>query len=320
MTSTTDRARAAMMGAAVADAATMGFHWLYVQARIAEVAGDTPEFRAPNKADFQDANLEMRGYFAHGGKMPGEPSHYGAQMMAMATAMSGQDGYTAEAYAAAFRDWFDYGGRWVGYTVRPTRATLLAMAAVAADEKPTTECGADDAQLPAISKLPVLVARHHDDPGLPGMVESAVRLTNNRDDSVAWGQATARLLVAAIQGASPADAVAAARDGATDQIIAQIKAAHELKASTTAEVATAHALHCQLEVAFPVLCHAILTAESFEGAVRANILAGGDNCGRSIPIGAVLGACFAGDAARGIPPGWTAKLKAPGDFLAVVAG
>jgi len=106
MTSTTDRARAAMMGAAVADAATMGFHWLYDQARIAEVAGDEPEFRAPNKADFQD-----KGYFAHGGKTPGEASHYGAQMMAMATAMAGQDGYTADAYAGAFREWFDYGGR-----------------------------------------------------------------------------------------------------------------------------------------------------------------------------------------------------------------
>lgn len=313
MTSTIDRARAAMMGAAVADAATMGFHWLYDQARIAEVAGDTPEFRAPNKADFS------KGYFAHGGKTPGEPSHYGAQMMAMATAMSTQNGYEADAYAAAFREWFDYGGRWVGYCDRPTRATLLAMAAATADEKPTTDCGADDAQLPAISKLPVLVARHHDDPALADMVESAVRLTNNRDDSVAWGQATARMLAAAIQGASPADAVAAARDGATDQIIKQIDAAHEMKASTTAEVATAHALHCQLEVAFPVLIHAIITADSFEGAVRANILAGGDNCGRSIPIGAVLGACFAGDAARATPVGWTAKLKAPGDFLAVVA-
>ena len=87
----------------------------------------------------------------------------------------------------------------------------------------------------------------------------------------------------------------------------------------TAEVATAHALHCQLEVAFPVLIHAILTADSFETAVRANILAGGDNCGRSIPIGAVLGACFAGDAARAIPAAWAAKLKAPGDFIAALA-
>ncbi len=314
MTSTTDRARAAILGAAVADAATMGFHWLYDQARIAKAGGDTPEFRAPNKADFAD-----KGYFAHGGKTPGEASHYGAQMMAMATAMSGASGYSAEAYAAAFREWFDYGGRWVGYTDRPTRATLLAMAAAEANENPITDCGADDAQLPAISKLPVLVARHHDDAGLADMVESAVRLTNNRDDSVAWGQATARMIVAAIRGAPPADCIAAARDGAPDQIVGQIDTAIEMKTSSTAEVASAHALHCQLEVAFPVLIHAILTADSFEAAVRANILAGGDNCGRSLPIGAVLGACFADDATRAIPAGWTAKLKAPGDFLATVS-
>lgn len=77
MTTSPERARAAVIGAATADAATMGLHWLYDQNRIAEVAGAEPEFRAPNALDFGD-----KGYFAHGGKTPGEPSHYGAQMLA----------------------------------------------------------------------------------------------------------------------------------------------------------------------------------------------------------------------------------------------
>ncbi|MEM7269014.1 MAG: ADP-ribosylglycohydrolase family protein [Pseudomonadota bacterium] len=306
MTSAADRARAAVMGAYVADCATMGLHWLYDQQRIAEVAGDQPEFRAPNKADFAD-----KGYFAHGGKSVGEPSHYGAQMLAMAQSVSRSGGFDVDDYAASFREWFDYGGRWVGYADRPTRATLAAMAEASANDRPISACGADDAQLPAVSKLPPLVAAHYDDADLPAMVEAAVRVTNDRDDSVAWGQATARMIAAAIKGASLSECVTAARDGATDQIQEQIDGAARMSANTTSEVASAYALHCQLEKAFPVLIHTIAGAEDFTSAVRANIAAGGDNCGRAIPIGAVLGAVFAGNPHQETPSNWRAMISAP---------
>ena len=315
MTISDDRARAALTGALVGDAAAMGFHWLYDQERIAELAGDAPEFRAPNAADYQGPDGGL-GYFAHGGKRAGEPSHYGAQMLAMATAISREGGYSAESYAASFRDWFGYGGRWTGYIDRPTRATLDAMARAEAAEAPITRCGADDAQLPAISKLPALVARHFSDGDLMDKVESAVRLTNDRDDSVAWGRAFAAMLRAAIRGEAREDVVRAAY-GDDAGIDRQIDAALDMGDATTAEVATAHALHCQLQVAFPVLVHAIATAASYRDGIRANILAGGDNCGRAIPIGAVLGAVFADDTARGIPGEWRARVDVPGDLAAL---
>lgn len=300
MTSTSDKARAAITGALVADAATMGFHWLYDQSRIKDIAGAAPEFRAPNRADYAD-----NGYFAHEGKMPGAPSQYGAQMLVMARSIARSGAYDADEYAAEFRATFGYGGTWIGYIDRPTRATLDAMVIAEAAERPLTGCGADDAQLPAVSKLPSLVARHYDDEHLADMVESAVRVTNNRDDSVAWGQAIAAMIVAAIRGATPEDAVAAGR-GRDAMIDGQIETALAMRRKTPSEVATAFALHCQLEVAFPVICHSIATATDFQGAVRANILAGGDNCGRSIPLGAVLGACFAGTPAA-VPMEWILK-------------
>lgn len=313
----TTRARAALTGALVADCATMGLHWLYDQARIAEVAGEAPEFRAPNGADYVGADGKGLGYFAHGGKRAGEISHYGAQMLAMATTIARAGGYEAEAYAGAFRDWFGYGGRWSGYIDRPTRATLDAMARAEAAETALTACGADDAQLPAVSKLPALVARHHGEAGLHDMVESAVRVTNERDDSVAWGQAVAAMIAAAISGAAPEDAVAAARGGDA-KVNGQIEAALALRDKSSEEVATAFALHCQLEMAFPVVVHLIATATNYVDAVRANIRTGGDNCGRAIPVGAVLGACFAEDPERGVPADWLARVTAPGELIAVV--
>ncbi|MGB0853428.1 MAG: ADP-ribosylglycohydrolase family protein [Pikeienuella sp.] len=300
--SETDKARAVVAGALVADAASMGFHWLYDQARIREVARQAPEFRMPNRADYGD-----KGYFAHEGKAAGMPSQYGAQMLTMARSLARTGLYDAADYAAEFRATFGYGGTWVGYIDRPTRVTLDGMAAAEAADKPLTSVGADDAQLPAVSKLPPLVAQHYDDAALPDMVESAVRVTNNRDDSVAWGQAVAAMIRAAIKGASPEEAVDAAR-GQSTLVDQQIDAALTHHAHSTAEVASAFALHCQLEVAFPVICHAIATATDYADAIRANIYAGGDNCGRSVPIGAVLGACFAGTE-RGVPPKWTMKTE-----------
>ncbi len=315
MTILSSRAQAAILGALVGDAASMGFHWLYDQDRIAALAGDAPEFRAPNARDYQGADGKGLGYFAHGGKVAGEPSHYGAQMLSLCTSLARKQGYDAEDYALSFREWFGYGGRWVGYIDRPTRATLTAMAVAEAAGQPTARCGADDAQLPTIAKLPPLVAMYQGADDLPTLVESAVRVTNDRDDSVAWGQATAAMIAAAIRGASPEDAVAAAR-GHNRKVNDQIEAALAMRDQSVAAVATAFGLHCQLEVAFPVIVHAIATAASYRDAIRANIRAGGDNCGRSIAVGAVLGACFADDDEKGIPAEWLSKVNVSGEVLA----
>lgn len=290
----------------------MGFHWFCDQERIAALAGKAPEFRSPNRADF------TKGHFAHDGKRPGEPSHYGAQMLALAGSLARSGAYDPADYAASLREWFGHGGRWSGHIDRPTRATLDAMAAAEeAKDAPLTACGADDAQLSAVSKPPPLAARHHGQDGLASMVESAVRITNDRDDAAAWGRAVAAMIGAAIDGAAPEACIDAAR-GDEAMIDGQIDAALAMREKTPEEVATAFALHCQLEMAFPVVIHLIATAQSFAEAARANIRAGGDSCGRAIPTGAVLGACFAGDEARGVPADWLARVEVPGALLAVV--
>jgi len=81
MTDTT--AADALFGAYVADAATLGVHWLYDPDRI-EALGDAL-WRTPDAADFEGA----KGIFVHHGKHSGDISQYGAQMRAMVRAQSG---------------------------------------------------------------------------------------------------------------------------------------------------------------------------------------------------------------------------------------
>ena len=149
-----ERKRAAILGALVADAASMGFHWLYDQARIKELAPVEPEFRQPKRCDFDG----FSGYFAHGMRQAGELSHYGEQARLMLQSLSSNKGdYSQQHYQSLFQQFFGYGGGYVGYIDHATRETLNRMesAGVAMRESPEgVFFGSADDQLPAISKLP----------------------------------------------------------------------------------------------------------------------------------------------------------------------
>ncbi len=71
---TQTRITSAIAGGWVADAASLGLHWLYESNRILEVAGQAPEFLTP-RADYFGKGF---GFFAHGGIQAGDVSHYGA--------------------------------------------------------------------------------------------------------------------------------------------------------------------------------------------------------------------------------------------------
>ena len=287
----TDRVRNMLLGAFVADAASLGFHWLYDQERIAALAGDAPEFHTPTATDFDG----VKGYFAHGGKPAGALSHYGVQCLVMLRALAETGTYSRENYETEFQQAFGYGGTFVGYIDRPTRATLDAMAA---DPEGQGFYGADDAQLPAVSKLPGLVACHGAD---TAKVESAVRVTNNNDTAVAFGQFTAGILADVLGGLSPADAVQVAvnEDGGT--LGDSVRNALAMEGDTVA-VTAAVGMSCQLDYGIPSVAHNVTHATGFKQAIRANIYAGGDSCGRAIVLGALVGAH------DGVPADWLKRL------------
>ncbi|MDP7450943.1 MAG: ADP-ribosylglycohydrolase family protein [Arenicellales bacterium] len=361
------RAKNCILGAFVADAATMGFHWMYSQRRISELAPDQPEFRQPDEEDY-DGNV---GYFAHGKKRAGELSQYGEQMQVMLTSLAENDGhYNKQHYQEQFRLHFGYGGDFRGYIDRPTRQTLdriyrdesdaldavnlipfsgdtavqqgmltkvlaaakrfsgerlrdqievyasatavpeqsleyglaLADALVGSEEFP----GAIDEQLPAISKLPPLIACHVDDPHLEVLCSSAVRVTNNAPRAVDFGMVSAQLLKAAIQGEPMSSAIAKGVAAGTTETQQLLNRALSMDVPVR-EVTREFGLHCDLGSGTASLLANLKTASSFVDAIRQNLYAGGDNCGRAIVLGAVCGAHF--DAGSdGIPEAWVSNL------------
>lgn len=362
------RARDCILGALVADAATMGFHWVYSQRRIEDLAPEEPEFRQPSEQDYE-GNV---GYFAHGGKTVGQLSHYGEQMQVMLTSLVATGGrYDKSHYQEQFRLHFGYGGPFTGYIDRPTRQTLdriyrdesdalEAVSSIAfegdprerqgmltkvlaaakrysgrrlldqvetyANATPEPEAslsyglalvealagsddfpGANDDQLPAISKLPPMVACHADDPDLSSLCTSAIKVTNNSPRAVDFGMVSTQLLKASIQGESLASAIAAGVAAGSDATQELLNRALSMP-GTVREVAREFGLHCDLGSGVPGLMHNLQSASDYKSAIRRNIYAGGDNCGRAIVLGAVCGAHFGVGGANGIPEDWVSKL------------
>jgi ADP-ribosylglycohydrolase len=296
-----ERARAMIWGALVADAASMGLHWLYDQARIAAVAGERPEFHGPDAADFEGA----KGYFAHGGRTRGMQSQYGEQMLVMLRSLGATGIYDKAAYEATFRAHFGYGGAYVGYVDRATRDTLdnLAQAERTGGVEAAAFYGSDDTQLPAVAKLPPLVAAGQVDEAV-----SAIRVTNNSDHAEAYGRVVAAMLQAAVQGAAPAQVVQAGQTAATPEIAEglarAVQATDQSVPAFTAQVGMA----CELAFGVPSAMHTLLVTGSYAEAVRQNIMAGGDSCGRAIVLGAILGACHGMGGDQGIPVEWVEAL------------
>lgn len=359
----------AIAGGYVADAASLGLHWLYSSDRITEVGGKTPEFLPP-RADYFEG---VFGYFAHEGKKPGDLSHYGAATKVLTDSLLANQGeLNIRDYQRRFANYFGPGGAWQGFIDNPTRGTLNNLVtteqkaieqafssiqteltdeqkrvlvqkvlpytrrltgdqlaapvrkainltyqdariqdagvflAETIDQHLQPESGADDKQLPAVSKLPPLVACYLGQSDLMDRVDAAVRVTNNNDEAVAWAHCAARLLERLFLGIPPAEAIEAAVELApspenltaaiSDSALAPIKAGDRFGRT------------CYLHEAMPVCFHIISQASSFTDAIRANIHCGGDSCGRAWLIGPAMAAIHGVGSEKGVPLSWLARV------------
>ena len=366
---TPTRKASALSGGWVADAASLGLHWLYDSNRILEVGGQEPEFLTPS-ADYFGKGF---GFFAHGGKQAGDVSHYGAATKVLTDSLLACQGkLSVRDYQRRFLAYFGPGGDWRGYIDNPTRITLQNLianeqkaieAGAASIQTPLTdkqkrilvqkvlpytrrlsgkqlaapvreaisltyqepeihdagvvlaetidqhllpESGADDTQLPAVSKLPPLVACYAGQDDLMTQVEAAVRVTNHNDDAVAWARCTARLLEKLFLGDSLSDAIDEATVEAPDR--RNLDSAISGTPLDAVKAGDTFGRTCYLHEAMPVIFHIISQAGSFTEAVRANIRCGGDSCGRAWIVGPVMAAIHGVGTSQGVPLSWLARV------------
>lgn len=279
-----------VLGALTGDAASLGMHWIYDQPRIAELGGDTPEFQATTVQDFDG----VPSYFAHPLKAPGDLTQYGEQVMVLLRALAASEGsYDQVAFNSAFIAHFGYGGTYVGYIDHATRGTLDNLLAGGADRAN----GAQDTQLPAISRLPALVAA-----GQEAHAEAAIRSTNDTETALTWGRVATAMLCAARDEGTLTAVTAAALKTADTEIRPVLETASAASDQPSTGFIAKTGMACELSYGIPGVLHILQNSTGYQDALRTNILAGGDSCGRAILLGGILGAIDC------VPEAWLEKL------------
>lgn len=326
------RARAAILGGLVADAATMPLHWIYDVPKINTLLAEagrtaTPEFFPTPSCSFYTHKF-------------GENSPYGFELVPLLESLASKGSFDAEDYSRAIHEYFTANSF---YRNHSTKAVVEKYEA----GKRGLECGHDkDYQANCFAKAPLLVARYGGQPDFLARTEAAIRVQQNNDEAVAYGLAAAMILekvvcegwtaVAALewagkQGGVHADVqkqIALALSTRTEALtelqytpveyMAEMVGKHvaikdSLPAFTWAVWCNGPA--CGNPAAFANVAMAGTQFSSYVEGVRANLMAGGDNCSRACLLGALLAAQ---GGMESIPQGWRDQTTGYKEYEALV--
>ena len=198
----------------------------------------------------------------------------------------------------------------ITYSQPEVLETALVIAK-AVDEKKKLNSGADDEQCPAWASLPALCyfGEHLEEEALLQNAEKVIRVTNNSDAAIPYVHFAIRFLRQLMQTKSLESAFAHAHSKAPTAIQALTEKAWNSKNKNLEEVSAELGRTCYLKEALPLSLYILKNTKSYKEAVRMNILAGGDSCGRSMLVGAAATALYGTATANGLDLTWILKLN-----------
>eukprot|EP00475_Leptophrys_vorax_P027798 TRINITY_DN396_c0_g1_i1.p2 TRINITY_DN396_c0_g1~~TRINITY_DN396_c0_g1_i1.p2 ORF type:complete len:330 (-),score=102.96 TRINITY_DN396_c0_g1_i1:370-1359(-) len=300
------RARSALLGVFVGDAAALGLHWVYDQAVVqTKIAGNG------GVAEFTDA-IAVENPF-HKKVHAGDLSHYADHTRVALESMVECKGI----------DLADFHTKYVAYFGSPTYERYLDHATKELLKSGAAGGGVADVQNGAIGKAAAVavytasksdeeferivvdaIKSTHDDPtdgsALPFAVASAWLIRKLiKDEGVPIAQAVEDLASYAKSSAIPG--VAKKVTAAIEKVQAKLRDNPEVSAEAFGKEV---GQHCKMTSSFPLALRILLdpNSTSFESIVRKEITCAGDSCGRLLLTGAV------GGILHGVPEEWLNKL------------
>lgn len=285
-----DKNRAMVMGSFVADALSLGAHWVYNTRVIDKKFGRVETFYNP-----------LTSY--HTGKHKGDFTHYGDQMLVLLASIAACAGFEANHFAESWKSFFkDY----TGYFDQATKATLQNMSA----GKNILDCGSSSDDLAGASRIsPICYAYHTDLEKLIETVRLQTALTHNNDIIMDSTEFFARLAIQALSNQKPSQAITEITETYFKHttIEESVSLGIESKGGDTREIIAEFGQACSFQVAFPSTIHLIVKYEDdLKEALIENVMAGGDSSARGMLVGLVLGAYAGLDA---IPEDWWLQMN-----------
>ncbi|WP_064602880.1 ADP-ribosylglycohydrolase family protein [Photobacterium sp. J15] len=303
---------AALMGALVADAASMGTHWIYSPERVSMLS-NLPHFPfiQPDASHYEG----VEGYYAHDKLTAGELTAYG-EWLALYIRLLSQPDISTRNIQQQVLDYFGPGGEFIGYIDSPTKALLLTLFSLMPDEWPD-DSGSDDDQNPALCSIPALVSLKLPSEQLDLEIERIVGITHQNETALACAKAFASALNEALRSRRMEPVLNVLKIKSPEAIRDNIELVRNLSVEQNelSHVLTIVNQACHLADSLPLAAWILQNSESYTEAIRMNILASGDSCGRGILVGALAGACYGFGDEKGIPISWVTTLQ-DGEALA----
>ena len=288
-----DRAKAAIIGAFVADSASMGLHLIYDQAAIEKLIKDRAAIDATGGPEFFDPP-ESAFYDYHSGRQ----SPYGDEMMVLLRSISSK-GYFDP--SDAIEEWSSFYKAYDGRLNRVSQRFIeLKGRGISIDQCAQT----DDTSFESAAKIPIIVARYAGSPMMLEKLDDAVKVHQTNEKVLHATRLAAKLLEKVILGSSIPDALlwASTSNQTSPEEKELLQCIDEnLPFSIAAET---FGLSGQLPGCLRSSIYALKCFRGYEVAIRANIIAGGDNACRSWILGSML-AAECGD--KCIPEQWKSK-------------
>lgn len=279
----------AIYGALVADAFSLGGHWVYEPSEIKE--------KFPTLDSFNDPMTEY-----HGQKKAGEFTHYGDQCMWLLESISLEKEFSLASFSSR---WKAYMSEYAGYIDGASKTTLENLNA----GKSALEAGSTSQDLSVVGRIAPLALLYCD--AQKEFEDAAVlqsKMTHDSRESIMATRFFSQLLYLVLQGYSPKNSVLAMlEEGHDEKINIWIKTALASVEYDTTEAIKSCGQSCNVNGACPSALHLILKYENdYAQAMRENVYAGGDSAARGMVAGMILGAY---NGLEKIPQEWISALS-----------
>lgn len=308
------RAAAMVGGAFLTDAAVMPLHWVYSQSTIQQLVGKgDPAFFPDPSCPFYKYQLGMN-------------TPYGQGAMAHLSVGAGTGAFAPVDIQTAYYAIYKSGGPAATGSWYFDASTKAFVANVAAG-RVWPASGAQDSQADALAHvIPIVALLAGDTAAMLAAAETAIRVTQDTDEAVAFGLAAARVLEYVVAyNASGYAAVAAAAAALTDPsraspftqdadlakgMLAALAAVGESNIAYTLAIGQACEYHYNLLTGSQLLGQVtgFGGVDAYMNVTRQVIFAGGDSASRGMFVGAATAAALGNIAL--LPAAWTAQALA----------
>lgn len=287
----------AVMASFIADALSLGVHWVYDADEIEKKYGRLEQMVEPELAPY------------HQTKQKGDFTHYGDQMMALFESVTTSTGFDLNHFSQSWQSLFS---SYHGYMDHATKETLENFKA---GKTPMTS-GSLSADLGGAARIAPLALYYGND--MDAFVNAAVKqtaMTHNNEKVIDTAQFFARTAVRVFSGISPVEAMEASLEDmkSSETIHKMIRKGLESQHQTTKSAIQQMGQACSVQGALPSTIHLITSYENdLKEALVQNIMAGGDSSARGMLTGLILGAYQGLD---GLPGQWMTDMNAEETIL-----